>query len=64
MTDNDLARLIREQNDVPLSAEQAAPFAALVRDVNARVAEAARQRLTIDATPWSHATLRAERAAE
>jgi hypothetical protein len=63
MTDDDITRMVRDLNGVDLPAARVAALAPLVRDVNARAGDAALARLTIDATPWSHATLRAETAA-
>jgi hypothetical protein len=63
ITDDEVARMIRALNEAELSADSIARLAPLVRDVNARVAAAARARLTIDATPWSYLSWRAECAA-
>lgn len=60
ISDDDLARVIRALNEAEPGADCIARLAPLVRDVNARVAAAARARLTIDATPWSHLSWRAE----
>lgn len=60
ITDDDLAKVIGKLNETELRADRIARLAPLVRDVNARIAAAARARLTIDATPWSHLSWRAE----
>ncbi|MDI4658955.1 hypothetical protein [Xanthobacter autotrophicus] len=64
MTEDDIALRVGADNGVPLTQAEARAVSAIARDLNARVAAGADQRLSLDAAPWSFATLCAEIAAE
>jgi len=62
MSETDFAGRIKADNAIALAAAEAAALERLVGDLNARVAEGALARLTLDAAPWSFSTFCAETA--
>lgn len=63
MTQDDIAARVKADNGITLTEAEARAVSALAGDLNARVAAGADQRLALDSTPWSFATLCAEIAA-
>ncbi|WP_029005403.1 hypothetical protein [Azorhizobium doebereinerae] len=59
-TPSDFAAAILARQGVTIRPEEAQGLAALARQLNAAVAAGAQARVTIDASPWSFPTLRAE----